>query len=60
LLDQYLANDCALIGPTPTADDYDILQEWVQEVLIPRYTDCAVRHRRTVDAWPTNQKEKTP
>jgi len=52
LLDQYLASDCALIGETPTTDDYDVLQGWVQEVLIPRYADCAIRHRKTVDAWP--------
>ena len=51
-LDQYLANSCALIGETPTTDDYDVLQAWVQEVLIPMYTDCAIRHRQTVDAWP--------
>lgn len=52
MLDQYLASDCALIGETPTTDDYDVLQGWVQEVLIPRYADCAIRHRKTVDAWP--------
>lgn len=52
LLDQYLANDCAFVGETPTTDDYDVLQGWVQEVLIPQYTDCAIRHRKTVDAWP--------
>lgn len=51
-LDQYLASDCDLIGETPTADDYDVLQGWVQDVLIPRYVDCAIRHRKTVEAWP--------
>ena len=51
-LDQYLANDCALIGETPSADDYDVLQGWMQDVLIPKYVDCAVRHRKTVEAWP--------
>lgn len=50
-LDQYLASDCPLIGDTPTADDYDALQAWVQDVLIPKLTDCAIRHRKTVDAW---------
>ena len=52
LLDQFLANDCQLIGETPTTDDYDVLQDWVQDILIPRYIDCAIRHRKTVDAWP--------
>lgn len=51
-LDQYLANDCQLIGDTPKADDYDVLQDWVQDVLIPKYIDCAIRHRKTVEAWP--------
>jgi hypothetical protein len=51
-LDQSLANECQLIGDVPTADDYDVLQGWVQEVLIPRYVDCAIRHRQTVAAWP--------
>ena len=51
-LDQYLASECALIGETPTTDDYDVLQGWVQDVLIPRYVDCAIRHRKTVEAWP--------
>jgi hypothetical protein len=51
-LDQFLANDCALIGETPTTDDYDVLQDWVQDILIPRYIDCAIRHRKTVNAWP--------
>lgn len=51
-LDQYLANDCQLIGETPKADDYDVLQDWVQDVLIPKYIDCAIRHRKTVEAWP--------
>lgn len=52
LLDQYLASDCQTIGPTPTRDDYDVLQDWVQDLLIPKYIDCAVRHRKTVEAWP--------
>lgn len=51
-LDQYLAADCPLIGTTPSTDDYDVLQDWVQGVLIPRYVECAIRHRKTVDAWP--------
>ena len=51
-LDQSLAIDCPLIGETPTTDDYDVLQGWVQEVLIPKLTTCAILHRRTVDAWP--------
>lgn len=51
-LDQYLASDCDLIGETPTADDYDVLQAWVQDIMLPKYADCAIRHRKTVDAWP--------
>ncbi len=51
-LDQSLAANCQVIGETPTVDDYDVLQNWVQDVLIPRYVDCAIRHRKTVDAWP--------
>ena len=51
-LDRYLANECQLIGAVPQVDDYDILQDWVQDVLIPKYIDCAVRHRKTVEAWP--------
>jgi hypothetical protein len=57
-LDKYLANDCALIGDTPNADDYDVLQSWVQENLIPKYVDCAIRHRKTVDAWPKSPSPK--
>lgn len=51
-LDRLLAADCQLIGETPAKDDYDALQDWVEEVLIPKYIDCAIRHRATVDAWP--------
>jgi len=51
-LDQYLASDCQLIGQTPTTDDYDVLQTWVEEVFVPKYVDCAIRHKKTVEAWP--------
>ena len=51
-LDQYLASDCELIGPVPVTDDFDVLDTWVREHLFTIIADCAIRHRKTVDAWP--------
>lgn len=52
-LDQYLSNDCQLIGEPPQSNDFDALLGWVQSDILPKYADCAIRHRKTVDAWPT-------
>jgi hypothetical protein len=32
--------------------DYDEWQNWVQDVLLRAYGECAARHRMTVEAWP--------
>lgn len=56
LLDQHLANDCQLIGEVPQSNDFDVLLVWVQTNLLPKYADCAIRHRATVAAWPKPAK----
>jgi hypothetical protein len=50
-LDSDLARYCPPIGEKP-AGDYDDWQQWITDTLIPLYVDCAIRHNRTVDAWP--------
>lgn len=50
-LDSYLAAPCAML-PEPEKVDYDSWQTWVQEVVLPAYTDCSIRHIKTVKAWP--------
>lgn len=50
-LDSYLAAPCDDIPEFP-GGDYDAWQLWVQEKLIPAYTNCAIRHAKTVKAWP--------
>jgi hypothetical protein len=52
LLDQYLANDCQPLGEVPARDDFDALLAWVTGDVLPKYGDCAIRHRQTVEAWP--------
>jgi len=36
----------------PGADDYDAWQAWAIE-LLRQYAECAARHAKTVQAWPT-------
>lgn len=36
----------------PAAVDYDAWQEWIQDVVLRAYGDCAARHAATVEAWP--------
>jgi hypothetical protein len=36
----------------PGADDYDAWQAWAIE-LLRRYAECAARHAKTVQAWPS-------
>jgi hypothetical protein len=49
-LDSSLAKDCAILSG-PELDDYDA---WLESYLetIRLYSECAVRHRKTVQAWP--------
>jgi len=50
-LDQSLAAPCNQNGQ-PKADDYDAWLAWMVDVVLLNYADCAVRHARTVEAWP--------
>lgn len=50
-LDTSLKADCAKLSHPPDGD-YDALQGWVQDEVLPKYGDCASRHHRTVIAWP--------
>jgi uncharacterized lipoprotein YajG len=49
-LDSALARPCVYIG-APETDDYDA---WMDSYLglIKHYADCAVKHRKLVEAWP--------
>lgn len=50
LLDSSLAKPCAPLS-NPVLDDFDAwLDSYIQ--LVRDYADCAVRHRKTVEAWP--------
>ena len=48
-LDVSLARPCVEL--TVPDDTFDAWQEWVQTELLPAYTDCAIRHRMTAEAW---------
>lgn len=52
LLDSELEATCKPIGRPKNESDFDSWQAWVEEVVLPNYMDCAVRHYRTVKAWP--------
>ena len=41
-----------LIGTVPTDDDFDVLDTWVRTHVFRIVGNCAIRHRKTVDAWP--------
>lgn len=49
-LDQALAADCREIEPS-TALDYDAWQA-EDAAILAALTDCAIRHRKLVEAWP--------
>ena len=49
-LDSELAALCPPIE-RPAAPDYDDWQEWGNE-LIAQYAVCAIRHAKTIQAWP--------
>ncbi|AHB08565.1 hypothetical protein U875_16360 [Pandoraea pnomenusa 3kgm] len=51
-LDSALAASCS-IPDAPTAADYDVWQEWVERDLLGALVDCAIRHSKTVAAWPS-------
>jgi hypothetical protein len=36
----------------PAEADYDVWQEWMQDVVLRAYGDCASRHAATVKSWP--------
>lgn len=55
-LDSALAAPCPPVG-RPAAADYDAWQTWVIE-LLRQYSECAARHAKTVQAWPTNSKQE--
>lgn len=42
-----------MIPDGPSADDYDVWQAWVQSDLLGALVDCAIRHSKTVAAWPS-------
>lgn len=49
-LDSKLAEPCpALVAPDTL--DFDAWQAWMVDVL-QQYSECAIRHRATVAAWP--------
>jgi hypothetical protein len=50
-LDSSLAKDC-VIPDAPTSKDYDVWQTWVEEQVLAALGDCAIRHKKTVEAWP--------
>jgi len=50
-LDSALAAPC-VVPDAPPAADYDVWQDWMVTVLAA-LGDCAARHRKTVDAWPS-------
>lgn len=52
LLEAYLAAPCLPFGLPAIENDYDSWQEWVETVVLPRAADCAIRHNKTVEAWP--------
>src|SRR3569623_947380 len=52
LLDSALAADCKPLGQPDKPDDYDAWLTWMVDVVLPNYGDCAIRHRRTIEAWP--------
>jgi hypothetical protein len=45
-----LAAPCPVVK-RPAAPDYDVWQEWMNE-LLGQYATCAARHAKTVQAWP--------
>ncbi|GAA0412719.1 hypothetical protein GCM10009094_16010 [Massilia aurea] len=49
-LDSALAALCPVVE-RPAAADYDVWQEWANE-LLQQYAECAARHAKTVQAWP--------
>ncbi|SUA91953.1 Uncharacterised protein [Pandoraea pulmonicola] len=51
-LDSSLAADCT-IPDEPVEPDYDVWLVWVQQDLLGALVDCALRHARTVAAWPS-------
>jgi len=50
-LDSALAAPCPAVE-RPGADDYDAWQAWAIE-LLRQYAECAARHAKTVQAWPS-------
>jgi len=46
-----LAADCSKLSLPDTAD-YNVLEQWVVDIAMPAYADCASRHHDTVKAWP--------
>ncbi len=50
-LDRELATPCKELT-APDALDFDVWMTWVQDEVLRAYGECAIRHRRTIDAWP--------
>jgi hypothetical protein len=38
--------------PDPVAASYDAWQEWMQNIVLKYYGECAARHAATVKSWP--------
>ena len=51
-LDSSLAAGC-VIPDVPEVADYDVWQAWVQGSVLPALVTCAIRHAKTVAAWPS-------
>ena len=50
-LNPELATPCEKI-PNPVAASYDAWQEWMQNIVLKYYGECAARHAATVKSWP--------
>jgi hypothetical protein len=51
LLDSALAQDCKPIN-VPNTMNIDEILTWIKFELFRDYGECAIRHKKTVEAWP--------
>lgn len=51
-LDSALAQPCR-IPDAPDVADYDIWQNWAMKDVLGALGECAAKHRKTVEAWPS-------
>lgn len=57
-LDSVLAAPCR-VPDAPAVADYDVWQEWVMKDLLGALGECAARHRKAVESWPTRRAEES-